>query len=664
MTAVCLLAALALESMPWIGDGRPAAGDGAGWYEERPAPVFRTVFESAGGDVEISVACLGYYLLSVDGQTVNEVPMPLWSPFAKTVYADTYRVGTRAGMNVIELVLGNGFYNLPPLKFWGSKCFRDALAHGEPCFKLAVGGIEKLDWEWRESEIVSNSPYLGTVLDFARERETAWRRAAETAARAGKIVERKAPPVAVCGALEGRPSWLEAGKIQIIDFGANATGMPFFEFSSAPGDRIEIVYGERLNADGSVNPLTQTAGQIKRGNGGDGAPALAAQRDLIVAGGDFSGTVPFAWHICRYAEIRGLGKLVARAELKLVSSDLAPVEPGKSFKSADPRLEKLHETCVRTFRSNLVGVQSDCPGREKLGYGGDIVATCEAMMLNFDMGEFYLKTLQDFADEAEDDGWLTETAPYVGICDKGYGGRSGPVAWTVAVPVLIDAIMRHRPELRDRALAYYPVCARYARLLDAKFPGGIIPFCIGDHEALERAADGVNATAHWYLFAKLTARFAGALGLGDDEAEFGAMARKIRESFAAGYVKDGIVDNGTQSAQAIALYLGLVPEGEIAKAEARLLEAIEEKGFAPHTGIFSTRYMLMYLSEHGYADVAGRIVLHEGFPGWMHMLDRGATTLWETWAESDDVYSNCHPMFGSVDEWMLKYGEAANSPGE
>ena len=38
------------------------------------------------------------------------------------------------------------------------------------------------------------------------------------------------------------------------------------------------------------------------------------------------------------------------------------------------------------------------------------------------------------------------------------------------------------------------------------------------------------------------------------------------------------------------------------------------------------------------------------------MLDRGATTLWETWRESDDVYSNCHPMFGSVDEWILRFG--------
>ena len=99
-----------------------------------------------------------------------------------------------------------------------------------------------------------------------------------------------------------------------------------------------------------------------------------------------------------------------------------------------------------------------------------------------------------------------------------------------------------------------------------------------------------------------------------------------------------------------------MPSDQIPAAERRLVEAIEEKGCGPTTGIFSTRYMLMYLSEHGCLDLARKIVLHKGFPGWMHMIERGATTLWETWKESDNVYSNCHPMFGSVDEWILKYG--------
>ena len=37
------------------------------------------------------------------------------------------------------------------------------------------------------------------------------------------------------------------------------------------------------------------------------------------------------------------------------------------------------------------------------------------------------------------------------------------------------------------------------------------------------------------------------------------------------------------------------------------------------------------------------------------MIDQGATTLWETWKESDNIFSNCHPMFGSVSEWFYRW---------
>jgi alpha-L-rhamnosidase len=43
------------------------------------------------------------------------------------------------------------------------------------------------------------------------------------------------------------------------------------------------------------------------------------------------------------------------------------------------------------------------------------------------------------------------------------------------------------------------------------------------------------------------------------------------------------------------------------------------------------------------------------YPGWGFMIERGATTIWETWKESDNIYSNCHPMFGSVSEWLYRW---------
>ena len=661
-----------LAGLPWIGDGQPDR-NGANWYEEDPAPEFRTTVALPEGvrETKVHFACAGFGWFSVDGEAMmcTDGLDTLWTPYDKTVYSKSFAVKVGPGLHEIVVRLGNGFYNLPPLRFWGHHNFRAKLAHGRPCFKLAIDGVEKpLKWKWRRTNVVRNSVYLGTEIDATRPEDVEWKPAAKVPGPKGTIRPWPGAQMRVDGLHAGTVRWLKEGEVQVVDFGVNASGVPDFLFhGEALGTRVEIVYGERLNADGSVNVLTQTAGQIKRGNGGPGVPRVACQRDVYICGARGATALPsnverfsppFTWHIFRYAEIRGAKHLVQTAQRNVRSmvSLVEAASAAKAFKTENKELAAIHEMCRRTFQANLIGgIQSDCPGRERLGYGGDIVSTYEAMMLNWDMRAFYLKVLQDFADEAADDGWLTETAPYVGIGDTGFGKRAGPLSWALAVPELIDGLLRHYDE--TKALDYYPVCARYVRLVAAKSPNGIVTRCLGDHEALQRPPRDMTATAHWYRFVSLTAGFAKRLGRTDDVAEFEALAAKIKAAFAAKYVKDGIVANGTQSAQATGLYLGLVPAEQVAAAERQLVKAIEEKGYGPTTGIFSTRYMLMYLSEHGRVDVARKIVLHKGFPGWLHMLDRGATTLWETWKESDNTYSNCHPMFGSVDEWILRFGK-------
>lgn len=657
------------SKIPWVGDGRAEPPDTAAFYDIRPAAEFSSVFVAPKGarTLKLRIAAAGYYRLAVNGRAPDESAglslMPLWSPTRETVYADDYELSPGIfrpwpQTNEVTVTLGNGFRNLAPLLFWGRLSFRQNLDSGAPVFKLTVGDVPLGNWMWRETSILRNSVYLGTEID-ATFVPGPWRPAVPCTGPSGRIVSRSAPPIGIFERRRGSATWLREGAVQVVDFGVNGTGVPAFRFKGRRGQRIEIVYGELLAKDGSVNVLTQTAGQIKSpGCGGPGAPDIAAQRDVYVCSGAEEGELfvpPFTWHCCRYAEVRGYGTLLGAgdAEFRLTSSRVKDVKPGTGFLSGNADLDRLHEVCRRTFLVNLMGVQSDCPGRERLGYGGDIVSTYEAYMLNFDMREFYLKTLQDFADEAAADGWITETAPYVGVGDRAFGGRSGPISWTLVVPELMDGLLRHYGEMR--ALDYYPVCTRYIGLVDGRCPDGLIPDCIGDHEALERAPNGCTATAHWHRFVSLTASFARRLGKTEEAHAFDALAAKIKAAFVKKYVKDGIVANGTQSAQAIALYLGLVPQEQRARAFSRLVEAVEEKGCAPHTGIFSTRYMLLYLSENGRVDLARRIVLHKGFPGWLHMLDRGATTLWERWKESDNVYSGCHPMFGSVDEWILKY---------
>jgi alpha-L-rhamnosidase len=143
-----------------------------------------------------------------------------------------------------------------------------------------------------------------------------------------------------------------------------------------------------------------------------------------------------------------------------------------AFACSDPFLNDLHRVCRNTFLSNLFGVQSDCPARERFGYGADIAATTEAFIYNFDMRAFYEKTLDDFADEAAGDGWFTETAPYVGIADRGSAAAPVPIGWTLGVPVMMRDLYRFYGD-REAVAAHYGACARYLDLVREACPDGV-----------------------------------------------------------------------------------------------------------------------------------------------------------------------------------------------
>ena len=111
-----------------------------------------------------------------------------------------------------------------------------------------------------------------------------------------------------------------------------------------------------------------------------------------------------------------------------------------------------------------------------------------------------------------------------------------------------------------------------------------------------------------------------------------------------------------QTLFATLLYHGIVPANELDNARDSLLTAVQN-GPSGHfiTGIFGTKYVLEALSAFASPQEVFDIVDSKAYPGWGHMIDQGATTVWETWKESDNTYSNCHPMFGTVTEWYYRW---------
>ncbi|MEI7901053.1 MAG: family 78 glycoside hydrolase catalytic domain [bacterium] len=665
----------------WIGDGKPQPTNDAACYADDPAPQFRKRFVAAGTirSAQLHIAGLGFYEAHLNGQSLSDTALaPLWTPYGKRVLFDTYDVTEQVqrGGNVLAVELGNGWYNPLPLRMWGHINPRAALAVGRPCLiaKLellyADGTRETVasdtSWKVAEGPLLRNSLYLGEVYDARKEtpgwrlagyNEAAWRQASRVAGPAGALQPREAPPVSMREAWRAKQVNTPKPGLYVVDMGRNFAGLAQFKLGGgAAGERILFRYGELLNKDGTVNGMTAVCGQIKRaGVGGPGAPALAEQYDVYIRrGGAVETYAPrFTWHAFRYVQIEGLSQAPGAADVTAVA--LASALPDAcEFECSSALFNDIHRMCRNTFLSNVFGVQSDCPARERFGYGADTAATTEAFILNFDMRAFYAKVVQDFADEAADDGWFTETAPYVGIADRGFGGRSGPIGWAVGVPVMMRDLYRY---YGDRAVIakHYAACARYVDLVKGQCPDLIVPQCIGDHEALEKAPEPLTATAHFYQWASLVSGFASILGKAEDAEKYGTLAGDIREAFQKKFVAGGKVGKGMQGAQVFGLYHRLVPDEDRAAALEILKKDIEAKGGALTTGIFGTKYLLEILSTEGLEDVAGQLVARREVPGWGAMLGAGATTLWENWKGSDNTFSQNHPMFGSVEEWLMKH---------
>jgi alpha-L-rhamnosidase len=665
--------AFADDSRVWISDLKPQL-DGVAAYGDDPAPVFRGNFDLKKiEDAFLSIAALGYYDIELNGKKLTSTSlMPLWTVADKTILEDDYGVKEflRVGENEIRVTLGNGWYNPLPMKMFQRFNFREYIANGRPRFSLSIKAKDGTvllktgeNWSVGYGPVIRNNVYLGVKYDARKKTIGKWGRVKVCEIPEAKVLKRTAPAIipqekTVAG--DGRMLESIEGKKkvyrQIIDFGKNGSGVPTFNFGKgAKGEVITIRYGELLNPDGTLNPMTAVFGQVKRGGGGEGCPELAEAVDTYIRSGDGEEifTPPFTFHAFRYAEITGLKKpLKAGDAVSFVhASDLKIVS---KFECSREDFNRLHEVCRRTFISNLVGVQSDCPGRERLGYGGDIAASAETMALNYDMREFYLKALRDFCDDAEKQGgWFTETSPYIGIADRGFGGASGSISWTVAVPIMMETLIRYYGE--KRVFEFYPACVRYLRLVDGKCPNGIIPDCIGDHECLERGDNSVVATIYYREFARIIAKMARLQNLAEDAAEFEALEAKILRAFREKFVSGGKVGpKGVQGEQALALFFKMLPDSEIKTALDILIEDVYEHGGALTTGIFGTRALLMYLSESGHGDLAGRVASYEDFPGYLNMLKNGATTLWEHWQEETMIYSHNHPMFGTVDEWFIR----------
>lgn len=642
-------------------------------YDEHPAPIFRKEF-SIKRDIrsaKLYITSAGYYRASLNGERIGKNYLdPAWTNFAKRVYYLEYDLtkDLKQGANCLGVTLGNGFYNPLPMKMWGNLNLRDALPTGKPQFiaKLKLeyenGETEEIltdnTWTYSYGPIRKNSVYLGEVYDAEKEvakwktvgfKEDSWKKAIEANGPGGVLQKSFFPPIQITDIKTPVSIAAAADGTYVIDMGVNFTGLYRIHLKGEKGDTISFRFGERIYDDGTLNPMTTVAGQIKKkGTGGPGAPAIAWQTDSYIFGdkNEVWYQPEFTFHTYRYMEVSGLTNAPQIEDVEGLSLHTT-VKNENNFASSSELINSIQEITVRTFLTNLISVQSDCPAREKFGYGGDLNATSESFIYNADMQDFYRKTIYDWVD-AMNDSTFVDTAPYVGIK---YCGLSWESAFITTQNKLwlyykdTDII----EELYEKDLQWMEKAVRI-------HPNGIVDEGLADHESLEPVPVELTGTSHYLQCARIMKDFAAYMGDAAHEKHFETLAHKLETILVDRFWKTPVTEPiNKQTLFSTLVYYDVIPENEMEQATDSLLASLSEPEGHFTTGIFGTKYMLEALSKTGNANTVYNIVNSTAYPGWGFMIDQGATTLWETWKESDNTYSNNHPMFGTVTEWFYRW---------
>ena len=642
-------------------------------YNDDPSPIFRKEF-TVKNDIRsatLFISAAGYYRATLNEKRIGKNYLdPAWTNFEKRVYYSEYDLTAeiQEGLHCLGVTLGNGFYNPLPMKMWGRRNLRDALPHGKPAF-IALLKLEYINgdteeivtdgtWRYAYGPIRKNNVYLGEVYDAGKEIEGwgkigfndgDWNESIEVQGPGGKLQKSFFPPVQIRD--EKKPIAIEItddGRY-IVDMGVNFTGLYDIHLQGNSGDTIAFRFGERLHDDGALNPMTTVAGQIKEaGMGGPGSPAIAWQTDSYIFGedGDIWYGPEFTFHTYRYMEISGIDKAPPISDIKGIALNTM-VQSNNSFSTSSELINNIQSATKRTFLSNLIGVQSDCPAREKFAYGGDLNATSEAFIYNFDMQDFYRKTIYDWVDAMKDSSFI-DTAPFVGI---EYCGLSWESAF---ITTQYNLFLYYNDTAIIREL--YEMDLKWMEKAERIHPSGMVDKGLSDHESLEPVPVELTGTTHYLQCARIMNIFASLMGDAAHEMQFEKLADKLTNIVLDKFWKvPADTPINRQTLFATLLYHDIIPESEINIALDSLLSSLSNPTAHFTTGIFGTKYILEALSKTGNTGIVYDIVNSTRYPGWGHMIDQGATTLWETWKESDDVYSNCHPMFGSVSEWFYRW---------
>jgi alpha-L-rhamnosidase len=686
----------------WVEPGRMPEGAPG----ERPAALLRFDFAVDRPVVaaRLHATAQGIYEAFLNGDRVGDAELtPGFTQYDERLQVQTYDVtdAVDEGENTLGVVLADGWFRgqngiTRSADQWGSRLALLAqlqLTHED-------GGVTVVGtgpgWRSSTGHVAAADLIAGERWDLTRiERgwdapgfdDAAWDDVTVVEHGFSGLVDSPAPPVRRVQEIVPVSVTRLDGNRQIVDLGQNINGWLRLTNLGPAGTTTTLTHGEWLAADGDV-----TTDHLRPAVPFLPEPLPAGQVDQVVSFG-VAGEVfepRRTTHGFQYVRIEGHPDDLTVDDVRgvVVHTDMRRTG---WFASSDERLDRFHEAAVWSLRDNACDVPTDCPHRERGPWTGDWQLYVPTAAFLYDVAGFSTKWLRDVAVDQWPDGTVANMSPST----RGEG-REGPVAflngsagwgdaavivpwelyraygdvqvleelWPTMVAWLDRTERTARTQRHPARVARRPEPAPHEQYLwDTGFHWGewLVPGEeVGDFRAFVAADKGDVATAYFANSARLMARIAEVLGRTEDAARYAELSERARAAWQAEYVDaEGRLTPDTQANHVRALAFGLVPDDLRPAVADRLVELIRKADTHLGTGFLATPYLLPVLADTGHLDVAYELLLQDSEPGWLVMVDRGATTVWERWngVSADGVphESLNHYSKGAVISFLHRY---------
>ena len=631
----------------------------------RAAPLFRREFTVNGpvASATLVISGLGYFEAWINGGRVGDhVLDPAQTDYEKRVFYVSHDVTemTRTGINAIGVMLGNGWYNQD--RVWGKK----GISYGKPRLlaelhlALADGSKQVFGsnkrWTCSAGPITEDNIYAGESYDARLEQlgwsssgfdDSDWKPIVMMPEPGGRLERQEIPPIRRIEEL--RPIAINEGAPgrYVVDMGQNFSGWARIQLEAQAGTEIQMRFAEALEGDGNID--TASTGVF--------ATKVEQVDRYICKGKGVEAWEPrFTYHGFRYVEVTGWPGVLNTEDLVgvVVHTDL---RVAGSFQCSDERLNELHRMALWTHRSNIHSIPEDCPARERCGWLGDANIVAEYSMWNFHGKAFWMKYLDDVETTSALNGGLP--------CNIAPGKRTGGPAnpdWAAAFIMLPWYVYLHYGDSKVLVkhwdgmkclIEHFAECAD-EWVLEGGYGDWFDP---GGESCCTHTSPSLTTTIWFHQCVQVMASAATLLNQEGVAERYHSWVSQIREAFVERFYNYEKGSFGSQTADAMVLQFGLGPKGEEARILQSLVSDIRERETHLNTGIMGVRFLFEVLTRNGHGELAMALTHQNTYPGYGNLIQRGATTLWECWGESQ-FSETCgprslnHPMMGGFDNWF------------